>query len=280
MRVLRYFARPVAAGLALTAIFGCSALAPQPREQGFVERLYVLNCGEGIAGDVSRWSGVDAGKSMPFADSCYLIKHGQGWMLWDTGVADAVAAMPDGLRPADPRAIHWFRPKTLAAQLQQLGVKPADIRYVAVSHSHIDHIGNLDLFPQAILLVQKAEYESPPGTPARFKPGLQVRELEGDFDVFGDGTTTILSTPGHTAGHESLLLKLAHTGAVLLTGDAVHFRENWDHRRVPSINYNKEQTSVSMQRLADVMARDHAQLWINHDKAQRDSQKLSPDYYD
>ena len=68
-----------------------------------VERLYILNCGEGVAGDISRWSpGVNVGQSMDFVDSCYLIRHRQGWLLWDTGLADAVAAMPDGLRPADP----------------------------------------------------------------------------------------------------------------------------------------------------------------------------------
>ena len=115
-----------------------------------VERLYILNCGEGVAGDISRWSpGVNVGKSMDFVDSCYLVRHSQGWLLWDTGLADAIATMPDGLKPADPRAIHWRRPKTLAAQLEQLNVKAADIRYAAVSHSHPDHIGNVAMFPQS-----------------------------------------------------------------------------------------------------------------------------------
>jgi N-acyl homoserine lactone hydrolase len=78
-----------------------------------VERLYILNCGEGVAGDISRWSpGVNEGKSMEFVDTCYLIKHSQGWFLWDTGITDAVAAMPDGLAPADPKAVFWRRPKT------------------------------------------------------------------------------------------------------------------------------------------------------------------------
>jgi N-acyl homoserine lactone hydrolase len=262
------------------AVQGCAPMAPLPAAQTGVERLYVLNCGEGMAGDISRWSGTDAGKPMPFVDSCFLIKHRQGWMLWDTGLPDAVAALPDGLRPADPRAIHWFRPKTLAAQLDQLGVRPADIKYVAVSHSHPDHIGNINMFPQSTLLVQRAEYESPPGAPARFSPELPVVKLEGDRDVFGDGSVTIISTPGHTAGHQSLLVKLHRTGAVLLSGDAVHFRDNWEHRRVPSINFNKEQTSASMQRLSDIMVREHAQLWINHDKVQRDAQKLAPAFYD
>ena len=78
-----------------------------------VEKLYVLNCGEGTAGDISRWSpGVNEGKSMDFVDNCYLIKHAQGWFLWDTGIPDAVAAMPNGLVPADPKAVFWRRPKT------------------------------------------------------------------------------------------------------------------------------------------------------------------------
>lgn len=196
---------------------------------------------------------MNVGKSKDFVDSCYLIKHSQGWLLWDTGLADAIAAiaaMPEGQRPADPRAIYWRRPKTLAAQLEQLSLKPSDIKYVAVSHSHPDHIGDVAMFPQSMLLVQKAEYDWPgPGGP-RFKPEQPVTTLEGDRDAFGDGSVTILATPGHTPGHQSLLVKLAKTGAVLLSGDAAHFKENWDNRRVPEINFNKEQTSASMRRLA------------------------------
>jgi glyoxylase-like metal-dependent hydrolase (beta-lactamase superfamily II) len=90
----------------------------------------------------------------------------------------------------------------------------------------------------------------------------------------------IISTPGHTPGHQSLLVKLPKTGAVLLSGDAVHFKDNWDHRRVPANNDNKDLTSASMQRMADVMAKEKAQLWINHDKAQRDSLKMSPEFYE
>jgi N-acyl homoserine lactone hydrolase len=269
----------------LVATLAAFLAAPRPasaQDAGkTVERLYILNCGEGVAGDISRWSpGVNVGKSMDFVDSCYLIKHRQGWLLWDTGLADAVAAMPEGLRPSDPRAVYWHRPKTLAAQLEQLGLKPSDIKYVAVSHSHPDHIGNVAMFPQSMLLVQKAEYEWPAPAGPRFKPELPVTRLEGDHDVFGDGSVTILSTPGHTPGHQSLLVKLPKTGAVLLSGDAAHFKENWDNRRVPELNVDKDQSSASMRRMADVMAREKAQLWINHDKAQRAAQKLSPEFYE
>ncbi|MBR1278050.1 N-acyl homoserine lactonase family protein [Bradyrhizobium sp. AUGA SZCCT0283] len=247
-----------------------------------VEKLYILNCGEGVAGDISRWSpGLNEGKSMNFVDSCYLIKHAQGWFLWDTGVADAVAAMPDGLAPADPKAVLWRRPKTLAGELDRLGVKPADIKGMAVSHTHPDHVGNVEMFPTTMLYVQKAEYEWPGANNApRFKAEHPVTKLEGDRDIFGDGSVTILSTPGHTPGHQSLLVKLPKSGAIVLSGDAVHFTSNWEIRAVPSMNSNKEQTQASMQKIADTLTKEKAQLWINHDKAQRDGLKMSPEFYE
>src|SRR5215813_11519586 len=240
----------VALAAALTGLLSSSlAFAQTPG----IEKLYILNCGEGVAGDISRWSpGVNVGKSMDFVDNCYLIKHAQGWFLWDTGLADAIAAMPEGQRPPDPRMTHWRRTKTLAATLGELGVKPDDIKYIAVSHTHPDHIGNVELFPHTMLLVQKAEYEWPAPFGARFKPEHPVQKLEGDRDVFGDGSVTIISTPGHTPGHQSLLVKLPKTGAVLLSGDAVHFKDNWDNRRVPESNDSKDKTVASMQRMAEV----------------------------
>src|SRR3954453_22057192 len=180
--------------------------------------------------------------------------------------------MPDGLAPADPGATHWRRPKTLASQLDQIGVKPADIKFVAISHTHPDHTGNVELYPQAMLLVQKAEYEwpTPNGTP-RFKPEHPVTKLEGDHDAFGDGSVVVIATPGHTPGHQSLLVKLPKTGTLVLSGDAVHFRSNWDNRAVPSNNTSQEQTKVSMEKIAGILAKEKATLWINHDKAQRDT---------
>jgi glyoxylase-like metal-dependent hydrolase (beta-lactamase superfamily II) len=269
----------IAATLCLAVL---SAVAGTPAQAAGLERLYILNCGEGTAGDISRWSpGVNVGKSMPFVDNCYLLKHSQGWMMWDTGLADRIASMPDGQKPADPKATHWFRPKTLASQLEQLGVKPSDIKYVAVSHTHPDHVGNVEMFPQSMLLVQKAEYEWPGANNApRFKPEHPVTKLEGDKDVFGDGSVTIISTPGHTPGHQSLLVKLPKTGALLLSGDAVHFQSNWDNRGVPAGNTGQDQTKASMEKMAGIMAKEKATLWINHDKAQRDTLKMSPEFYE
>jgi glyoxylase-like metal-dependent hydrolase (beta-lactamase superfamily II) len=172
------------------------------------------------------------------------------------------------------------RPKTLISQLEEVGVKASDIKLLAISHSHPDHIGNVSLFPQAILLVQAAEYDWVGPLGPSFKPEHPVKKLSGDHDVFGDDTVKIISTPGHTPGHQSLLVRLKKTGAVLLTGDAVHFKDNWDNRRVPAINFNKEQSVASLQRLADILVKEKAQLWINHDKMQRDILKMAPEYFD
>jgi glyoxylase-like metal-dependent hydrolase (beta-lactamase superfamily II) len=141
------------------ALWVAIAIAPSLAQQGKtgVDRLTVLDCGQGQAPDQSRWSpGVNVGKPLDVTDNCYLIHHAQGYFLWDTRIPDAVAGQPG--QNGSPT---WRRPKTLAAQLEQIGVKPADIRYVAISHTHPDHIGNVELFPQAMLLVQKAEYDWP-----------------------------------------------------------------------------------------------------------------------
>ena len=247
-----------------------------------VQKLYVLDCGLNVGKDQSRWSpGVNEGKSMEFSNNCYLIKHDKGLVLWDTGVPDAVAGMPDGLVVANG-AITYRRAKTLASQLAQLGVKPDAITYVALSHTHGDHVGNIAMFPASTLLIQGSEYEWSLNAPVKpaYPASQTVKKLAGDHDVFGDGSVTILSTPGHTPGHQSLLVQLPKTGFVVLSGDAVHFQDNWANRRVPQMNVNRDQTLASMQRLADTLAERKAQLWIGHDKAQSERLKYAPASYD
>jgi N-acyl homoserine lactone hydrolase len=249
---------------------------------GGIERLYLLGCGENTGKDQARWSpGVNEGKPIEFSDNCYLIRHTKGLLLWDTGVPDAVAGMPDGM-PVAGGAIVYHRAKTLIAQLAEIGVKPADITYVAISHTHGDHVGNVGLFPASTILMQGAEYEWAMTQPVRpaFAVDQKIQKLAGDHDVFGDGSVMILSTPGHTPGHESLLVVLPRTGALVLSGDAAHFRENWEQRRVPSMNVSREQTLASLQRIADVLEQRKAQLWINHDKAQSAGLRYSPAYYE
>ena len=266
--------------LAVVAIAFAAAFGARSAPAAGVDKLYILDCGVTLAPDKSRWTpGMNQNVPIGMSDNCYLIHHAQGWFLWDTGLSDRIAALPDGAK--GPFGFVMKRSKTLAGQLAEIGVSPADIKAMAVSHTHPDHIGNVELFPQVMLYVQKAEYDwpNPDGSP-RFNPNHPVTKITGDYDVFGDGSVVLISTPGHTPGHQSLLVRLPKTGAIVLSGDAVHLQENWDNRRVPGMNTSKDETLASMQRIADLMTKEHAQLWINHDKQQSDAQKKSPEFYE
>ncbi len=247
--------------------------------QSGVQRMYVLYCGESRTPDVSRWSpGVNVGMAWEFSNHCYLIRHATGGlMLWDSGMSDSIAAMPDGLTAAGGALVLRVR-KTLASQLQEIGVAPTDVTHLAFSHFHGDHVGNANLFTAATLYIQGPEYDAAFGpTPAKFNfapasyeklRANPVVKLTGDRDVFGDGSVTLVATPGHTPGHQSLLVRLPKTGAVLLSGDMVHFEENWVNRRVPSMNFDREESARTLQKVADLLAASKAELWINHDKRQ------------
>ncbi len=246
-----------------------------------LKRMYVLDCGRMIAKDQSRWTpGVNAGQPREFSNDCYLFQHERGALLWETGVPDFVAEHKDGLT-APSGAIVWFRDKTLKSQIESLGVKPDDITYVAISHAHGDHIGNAKAFTKSKTLMQKLEHESAMKViPKPLNDDQNVEMLSGDRDVFGDGSLTIISTPGHTPGHQSLLVKLPKTGALILTGDLVHFRYMWDNKVVPPFNFNKEQSLASIERVAKLLAEHKAQLWIGHDKDITAKIDRAPKFYE
>jgi N-acyl homoserine lactone hydrolase len=249
---------------------------------GEVDRLHVIDCGWAHAEDQSLWSpGVNAGVPIDFSDNCYLIHHSsEGYLLWDTGITDRLTALPEGQSVPALRQT-WHRNQTLVAALAALGVKPADVHYVAISHVHPDHVGNVEEFPDATLIMQKAEREFGLKLPLKpFNPPQKLQLIEGDKDLFGDGSLTILSTPGHTPGHQSLLVRLKNTGNVVLSGDVVHFQSNWDNRRVPAFNADKAQTLGSMEKIAHIVEEKHAQLWINHDKPSSDARRHAPEFYD
>jgi|tagenome__1003787_1003787.scaffolds.fasta_scaffold20458809_1 N-acyl homoserine lactone hydrolase len=275
---------------AFLALFLFSATSALPQEPEGVQRMYVLNCGDSETKDLSAWSpGVNIGKPWEFSDSCYLIRHAKGLLLWESGISDTIAAMPDGLVVGNGMLTLHVR-NTLRSQLQALGISPADVTHLGFSHFHGDHAGNANLFTAATLYLQQAEYDAAFGLDASkfgFNPAFYNRlrdskmvKLDGDHDVFGDGSVVIYSTPGHTPGHQSLLVRLRRTGPVLLSGDAVHFRENWENRRVPARNFNKDQSLASMDKLAAIVAREHATLWINHDKEQTDTLAHAPEYFE
>lgn len=204
-----------------------------------------------------------------FVFSCYIIKHGDDYMLWDTGHAMTAPKVA---------------PKTSVVDyLDKIGVKPDQIKYVGISHYHADHTGQVDSFAKATLLIGAREWEaisSPkPAAGVNFKPfeswikgDSKVEPQTLDKDIFGDGSVIMLRTPGHTPGHSSLLVKLAKMGPVIITGDAAHFRENWDSDGVPAFNYDRAQTIASLERLKKIAANLKATVIIQHDA--RDVEKL------
>lgn len=256
---------------------------------GATPRLYVFDCGTIDVKDISVFSpGVDVGKKKELTDSCYLIVHPKGSLMWDTGLNDELAALPDG-KQFSPN-FHMRLKKPLAAQLKEAGIAPASVTFMGLSHMHFDHIGNVGLFPKATLLMQKEEYESAFGPDAakygndqKNYPTLAAnpsQQLSGDHDVFGDGSVVIKRVPGHTPGHQSLFLKLKKTGNIVLSGDMAHFTKNWEQRRVPSFNFDKEASVTAMNQMADFIKANKATLWIQHDLEQNAHLRHAPKFYE
>ena len=262
------------------AMFVAAPFAPGAEANG-LKRLYVLDCGRQLVKDQSRWTpGLNVGQEKWFSNNCYLIQHERGTLLWETGIPDSVSDHKDGLTTANG-AIVMFRDKTLVGQLASLGVKPDDLTYVAISHSHGDHIGNAKLFAKPKILMQKLEYEfAMKMIPKPLNDGQNVEMLEGDRDVFGDGSVTIYAAPGHTPGHQVLLVKLPKTGALVLSGDLVHFQYMWDNKLAPPFNFSKDQSLASIERVAKLLADNNGKLWIGHDKDNTDKVERAPKYYD
>ena len=223
----------------LTATAGSKL--PDATGAGFADKLYRLDGGHSLANDESVWTpGENVGRSIEFSSTCWLIQRGNEWLLWDTGVPQSALNDPKGWSTL-PKLIVYHLDKTLTDQLATIGLKPIDIAYVALSHTHGDHIGNVRLFLNSTVLIQRAEYawiSSPDGPNdnvnqlkalARKLLGApkHLRLLDGDTDVFGDGSVTLVSTPGHTPGSQSLLVHLKNSGFIILSGDVVHLEENF-----------------------------------------------------
>jgi len=238
----------------------------------------VLDCGTiGISDlDAFSSSGDYAGAADELTDTCYLVHHPKGILLWDLGV-------PGVLKEAGPVVQDIFTVSlnaTITDQLADLGLTPADITYVAISHSHFDHIGQIDQVQGATWLVHQAELDamippdgSAPQTSAdqialfnAFK-NLNREAFTGEKDVFGDGSVVIFETPGHTPGHTSLQLMMPETGPVLLTGDLYHRAESRPLARVPRFNFNEEQTRASMAAFEERAAALGAKVIIQHEPA-------------
>ena len=267
---------------------------PDPIKAGVAEKLFRLDCGRSLANDESVWTpGENAGRSIEFSSTCWLMKHGSEWLLWDTGVPEAALNDPRGWSTL-PKLIVYHLDKTLTDQLAEIGLNTRDIARVAISHTHGDHIGNVGLFPNSTILMQQAEYSwihslNGPNDDVNQLMALarkllgtpkNLQLIDGDTDVFGDGSVTLVSTPGHTPGSQSLLVHLKNSGFIILSGDVVHSEENFEKNIVPSLNTNKTESIASMEKIRQLIAIYKATLFINHDKKQTDKLKLLPAFYD
>jgi glyoxylase-like metal-dependent hydrolase (beta-lactamase superfamily II) len=257
---------------ALAGVAALPVVAQAPAEVSLTRFDCSTNAGPA---DIGRFSDTMAyeGKKLQLTASCYLIRHADQFLVWDTGYPAAAPGVP-----AD-RAVKV----TLLEQLAQLKIKPEQINYVGISHYHGDHTGQAASFPQATLLIGQGDWDvlkgpTPSGTTnaAPLKHWLdgagKSEPVAKDKDVFGDGTVVMLDMPGHTPGHHSLLVKLKEKGNVLLTGDQAHFRENYESNGVPTFNSNRGDTLASFDRFKQLAKNLNATVIIQHDP--RDIDKL------
>jgi N-acyl homoserine lactone hydrolase len=220
----------------------------------------------------------------------YLVVHPRGTLLWDSGT------IPDELvKPGGTTVARATVTKTLSGQLAEIGYKPADINYLALSHYHYDHSANGNQFAGSTWLVQRPERaamfpDTPPANPidpnvsAKFSALAKSKTvlLDGDHDVFGDGSVVIVSTPGHTPGHQSLFVRLAKTGPLVLSGDLYHYpAERTLKDFLPFGGRGGDAEEAASKAKVEALLKDKgAVLWIQHDLIADAKLKKSPAYYD
>jgi len=214
--------------------------------------------------------------------SMWVIDHPKGLVVFDTGNNVAITenckaywapGNCDFLKPSQKRE------DTIDMQLKKLGYSTDAVKVVVTSHTHLDHVGNIEMFPKAIHVLQKKElYQGwwPEKFQGRTTPGSFVMadidnarefnflELNGDYDLFGDGSVQILSTPGHTLGHQSMKVKLASGRSIIITQDAVWMQENLDGYPA-GLNYSVQDYTNSLNRLKFMRDLEGADLFMAHD---------------
>jgi N-acyl homoserine lactone hydrolase len=261
----------LAAGwLALTGMQDSTVAAPANRA---ALELWRLDCGEFTFSDYNAFfSDTSEYPSGPknLVGSCYLIRHGDSFMLWDAGIPAATVG-----QPIQTPAIRATLRATIVDQLARINVRPEQVTIIGISHYHFDHTGQAASFPHARLIMGAGDLAALRGT----EPGVereplapwltgggQVTEARGDHDVFGDGSVTVLNLPGHTPGHRGLLVRLA-SGPVLLSGDMYHFAEQVQRRGLPPFNTSRAETLASMDRFDRLGRNLRARVIIQHEPA-------------
>ncbi|RJF85612.1 N-acyl homoserine lactonase family protein [Sphingomonas cavernae] len=232
--------------------------------------LQAIQCGQLKQEDLAWFSDTMRfkGEKRELVAGCFLIRHPKGVLLWDTGLTAQLVGATNG-----PPGLTLD--KSLTDKLKESGIQPGAITYVGISHYHPDHTGGAAEFPGAELLMGEGDWNAVKAMKPEDRSAQQlthwlsgkgkVRPVKGDLDVFGDGTVTMLTMPGHTPGHSALLVRLPKSGAVLLSGDQYHFRENRAVRGVPSFNTNRADTLASHDRFEEIAKNLQARVIIQHD---------------
>jgi N-acyl homoserine lactone hydrolase len=251
-------------------------------------RLYAMDCGRLEFIDLAPFAdtGEYDGHPGTLMAACYLIRHPRGDLLWDSGIGDKYATDPGGVQLPNYRAIVR---KPVASQLREIGLEFSDIEFFAFSHGHADHLGNAERLGNAQWIANSKELAwlasvpPPPRTNLALISARDPRKtiaITGDHDVFGDGTVKILAAPGHTPGHQVLLVRLVKHGPVLLSGDLYHSHENRKERRMPVFNVSRAETLASMDRIEAIIRNQRATLIIQHSTDDFDSLPHSPSFLD
>jgi glyoxylase-like metal-dependent hydrolase (beta-lactamase superfamily II) len=259
-------------------------------------RLYVFDCGllnisrEGV--ERYHVTTAEVGETrMPVP--CFLVAHPRGTLMWDVGVIpddDVEKAAAGGAKYAVNPTAAAVVTRTLRGQLAAIGYRPADITYVAVSHAHKDHTANLNEFAASTWLTPTAERDfmfrpNNERVEPRFYSALDKSKWipldKDEYDVFGDGAAIIKAAPGHTPGHQVLVLNLAKTGKVMVAGDLYHYPpEREFHRAPPDNEFSVPQSAASRARLEAYVKASKAAVWIEHEWAANATLRKSPQYYE
>ena len=255
--------------LAAISIVACNSSEKKEVKKPEV-KLYVLDGGSIFVKKLEVFSQdtTYTGQTKQLADAYYVISHPKGNLMWDAGLPEQLVVSEPYNEPSGVFAIK--RADSLVNQLKGIGFKIEDFNYFAMSHSHFDHTGHANYMKNATWLVQENEYNSVAGDSLKEKSSVvseltKVKKLNGDFDVFGDGTVVIKSMPGHTIGHQVLYIEVSGLKKpVLLAGDLYHFEENRTNKGVPSFNYDVEQTLESMSKFEAFAKEKNAEVILQH----------------
>jgi len=274
--------------MAVAALFAAAPLAQAPPATVKSPRIYVFDNGTLSGLDPKQYFGFERSelKAVDFTAQSYLVVHPRGTLMRDAGViADSQFKGSEPVKEGISTAT-----KPLLPQLAAAGYKPSDITYFAMSHYHSDHTANANAFAGSTWIVQKAERDAMfAGTPAQIMAPATFSALKDaktklldneDYDVFGDGSIVVMSTPGHTPGHQVLFVRTAKRGPIVLAGDLYHYPEERTTGKTPSFEFNAAQSKVSRNRIEIFLKQTGAQLWIEHDIATHANLPKSPKYVD